>query len=126
MSLVNTFLAMAIDVETRKPKIANGVGGLSGPAIRPIAVRMVHECRQTVKVPIIGMGGIADARDALEFMIAGATAVQVGTANFVDPFIWPKLIGGIEDYMRRHQVQRVADLVGTIDTRTRDKEWISS
>ena len=95
MSLVNTFLAMVIDVETRRPKISNGVGGLSGPAIRPIAVRMVHECRQAVKIPIIGMGGIADARDALEFMIAGATAVQVGTANFVDPLIWPKLLDGI-------------------------------
>ena len=85
VSLVNTFLAMVIDVETRRPKISNVVGGLSGPAIRPIAVRMVYECRQTVKIPIIGMGGIADARDALEFMIAGAAAVQVGTANFVDP-----------------------------------------
>ena len=76
---------MAIDVETRRPKLSNVMGGLSGPAIRPIAVRMVYECRQAVKIPIIGMGGIMDARDALEFMIAGATAVQVGTANFVDP-----------------------------------------
>src|SRR5438128_1526602 len=116
VSLVNTFLAMAIEVETRRPKISNVVGGLSGPAIRPIAVRMVYDCYQAVKIPIIGMGGIADARDALEFIIAGASAVQVGTANFVDPFIWPKLLGGIEDYMRRHQVSRVADLVGAIDT----------
>src|SRR3954451_16041300 len=114
VSLVNTFLAMVIDVETRRPKISNGVGGLSGPAIRPIAVRMVHECPQMVKIPILGMGGIADARDALEFMIAGATAVQVGTANFVDPFIWTKLLDGIRDYGRRHQVARVADLVGTV------------
>src|SRR6266446_513674 len=83
VSLVNTFLAMVIDVETRRPKISNVVGGLSGPAIRPIAVRMVYECRQTVKIPILGMGGISDARDALEFIIAGAAAVQVGTANFV-------------------------------------------
>src|SRR5436309_14893437 len=89
VSLVNTFLAMVIDVETRRPKISNVVGGLSGPAIRPIAVRMVYECRKTVKIPVIGMGGIADARDALEFMIAGSNAVQIGTANFVDPFIWP-------------------------------------
>ena len=88
VSLVNTFLAMAIDVETRRPKLSNIVGGLSGPAIRPIAVRMVYECRRAVKIPIIGMGGIATATDALEFIIAGATAVQVGTANFVDPFIW--------------------------------------
>ncbi len=116
VSLVNTFLAMVIDVETRRPKISNGVGGLSGPAIRPIAVRMVHECRQMVKIPVIGMGGIASARDALEFIIAGATAVQVGTANFVDPFIWPKLIDGIRDYLGRHRIARVADLVGTLQT----------
>src|SRR6476660_9204834 len=126
VSLVNTFLAMVIDVETRKPKISNGVGGLSGPAIRPIAVRMVHECRQTVKIPVIGMGGIADARDALEFIIAGASAVQVGTANFVDPFIWTKLLDGITAYLGRHDVARVSDLTGTVDTRAGDKEWISS
>ena len=115
VSLVNTFLAMVIDVETRKPKISNGVGGLSGPAIRPIAVRMVNECRQVVKIPVIGMGGIADARDALEFMIAGASAVQVGTANFVDPFIWAKLLDGIRDYGQRHDIARLSDLVGTVE-----------
>jgi dihydroorotate dehydrogenase (NAD+) catalytic subunit len=116
VSLVNTFLAMAIDVETRRPRLSNVVGGLSGPAIRPIAVRMVHECRQLVKIPIVGMGGISSANDALEFMIAGASAVQVGTANFVDPFIWGKLVAGLRDYMERHHVARVADLVGTLDT----------
>jgi len=121
VSLVNTFLAMVIDIETRKPKISNGVGGLSGPAIRPIAVRMVNECRQLVKIPVIGMGGIADARDALEFMIAGADAVQVGTANFVDPFIWTKLLDGISDYGRRHDIARVSDLVGTVDYPARPK-----
>jgi dihydroorotate dehydrogenase (NAD+) catalytic subunit len=126
VSLVNTFLAMVVDVETRRPKISNVVGGLSGPAIRPIAVRMVYECRQRVKIPIVGMGGIADARDVLEFMIAGANAVQVGTANFVDPFIWAKLLDGIRDYMQRHDVARLSDVVGTVDTRERDKEWISS
>jgi dihydroorotate dehydrogenase (NAD+) catalytic subunit len=126
VSLVNTFLAMAIDVETRRPKLSNIVGGLSGPAIRPIAVRMVYECRRAVKIPVIGMGGIASATDALEFMIAGAAAVQVGTANFVDPFIWSKLTDGIRDYMARHQIARLADLVGTIDTSTREKEWVSS
>jgi dihydroorotate dehydrogenase (NAD+) catalytic subunit len=99
---------------------------LSGPAIRPIAVRMVYECRRAVKIPIVGMGGIASAVDALEFIIAGATAVQVGTANFVDPFIWSKLTAGIEDYMRRHSVRRITDLVGSIDTSTREKEWVSS
>jgi dihydroorotate dehydrogenase (NAD+) catalytic subunit len=79
-----------------------------------------------VKIPIVGMGGIADARDAIEFIIAGATAVQVGTANFVDPFIWPKLIDGIREYLQRHQIARVADLIGSIDTNARDQEWISS
>src|SRR6187399_2189989 len=115
VSLVNTFLAMAIDVETRTPKLSNVMGGLSGPAIRPIAVRMVWECFQAVKLPIIGMGGIATAEDAIEFLIAGASAVQVGTANFVDPFIWPKLLTGITAYLERHRVARVADLVGTVE-----------
>jgi dihydroorotate dehydrogenase (NAD+) catalytic subunit len=116
ISLVNTFLAMAIDVETRRPKLSNVMGGLSGPAIRPIAVRMVYECRREVRIPIIGMGGIMDARDALEFLIAGADAVQVGTANFVDPFVWGKILAGLTDYMTRHGVSRIADLVGSVDT----------
>src|ERR687896_535042 len=115
VSLVNTFLAMAIDVETRRPKLTNIVGGLSGPAIRPIAVRMVYECRQAVKIPIIGMGGIASTEDVLEFLIAGATAVQVGTANFVDPFIWTKLLDGMRAYMQRHSLSRISDLTGTLD-----------
>ena len=114
VSLVNTFLAMAIDVETRTPKLSNVMGGLSGPAIRPIAVRMVWECFQAVKLPIIGMGGIATAEDAIEFLIAGASAVQVGTANFVDPFIWGKLTSGLDAYMTRHHIARVADLVGSL------------
>src|SRR6476661_8742734 len=126
VSLVNTFLAMAIDVETRRPKLSNIVGGLSGPAIRPIAVRMVYECRQAVKLPIIGMGGIATAEDVLEFMIAGATAVQVGTANFVDPFIWKTLLSGLRDYMARHGIGRLADLTGSIDTTRKETAWISS
>src|SRR5829696_1925307 len=126
ISLVNTFLAMAIDVETRRPKLTNIVGGLSGPAIRPIAVRMVYECRQAVTVPIIGMGGIATAEDVLEFMIAGATAVQVGTANFVDPFIWTKLLDGLRTYMQRHSLERLSDVTGSIDTTKRQKAWISS
>jgi dihydroorotate dehydrogenase (NAD+) catalytic subunit len=115
VSLVNTFLAMAIDVETRRPKLSNVLGGLSGPAIRPIAVRMVHECRQAVDLPIIGMGGIMTADDALEFIIAGASAVQVGTANFVDPFVWNKLLAGLTDYLRRHALAKISDLVGTLD-----------
>ncbi len=115
VSLVNTFLAMVLDVETRRPMISNGMGGLSGPAIRPIAVRMVYECRQVVKIPILGMGGIASARDALEFMIAGATAVQVGTANFVDPLIWGRLLDGMTAYMDRHQIRRISEIVGTVN-----------
>jgi dihydroorotate dehydrogenase (NAD+) catalytic subunit len=114
VSLVNTFLAMAIDVETRRPKLSNVMGGLSGPAIRPIAVRMVYECAQLVKIPVIGMGGIASPTDAIEFLLAGATAVQVGTANFVDPFIWRQLEDGIRGYMERHAIERVADLVGSV------------
>jgi dihydroorotate dehydrogenase (NAD+) catalytic subunit len=115
VSLVNTFLALAIDVETRQPRISNGMGGLSGPAIRPIAVRMVYECHEAVRIPVVGMGGIMDPRDALEFLIAGATAVQVGTAAFVDPLVFGKVIDGIRAYLRRHRVGRVADLIGSVD-----------
>ena len=121
ISLVNTFLAMAIDVHTRRPKLTNIVGGLSGPAIRPIAVRMVYECRRAVKIPILGMGGIATADDVIEFMIAGANAVQVGTMNFVDPFIWAKLMDGIRGYMATHSIARLQDIVGTVDTTAREK-----
>jgi dihydroorotate dehydrogenase (NAD+) catalytic subunit len=117
---------MAIDVETRRPKLSNVMGGLSGPAIRPIAVRMVYECRQAVDLPIIGMGGIMTAVDALEFIIAGATAVQVGTVNFVDPFIWNKLLTGLTDYLQRHGLATVSDLVGTLDITDRDTAWTSS
>jgi len=126
ISLVNTFLAMAIDVETRRPKLTNIVGGLSGPAIRPIAVRMVYECRRAVKLPIVGMGGIATAEDVLEFLIAGANAVQVGTANFVDPFIWPRLLDGLKAYMKRHGISRLADVTGSLDTSRKEQAWISS
>src|SRR5438552_1027630 len=126
VSLVNTFLAMAIDIHTRRPKLTNIVGGLSGPAIRPIAVRMVYECRRAVKIPIIGMGGIATADDVIEFMIAGANAVQVGTANFVDPFIWSRLLDGLRRYMRDEKIARLQDLVGTVDTTAREQAWISS
>jgi dihydroorotate dehydrogenase (NAD+) catalytic subunit len=123
ISLVNTFLAMAIDVETRRPKLSNVLGGLSGPAIRPIAVRMVYECFQTVTVPILGMGGIQTATDAIEFLIAGAAAVQVGTANFVDPFLWEPLIAGIDSYLDRHHIERVADLVGKVEAKSPEPAW---
>ena len=126
VSLVNTFLAMMIDVETRRPQLSNIVGGLSGPAILPIAVRMIYECHTAVKIPIIGMGGISNTRDALEFMIAGATAIQIGTASFVDPFIFNKLLKGLDEYMDRHKLASLSDLVGTIDTTAHEKQWTSS
>ena len=118
ISLVNTSVAIAIDIEPRQPKLTNGMGGLSGPAIRPIAIRMVYECRQAVKIPIIGMGGIATVNDAIEFIIAGANAVQIGTANFVEPMLWQGMIDGISSYLDRHQFAGVADLVGQVKSRT--------
>ena len=126
ISLVNTFLAMAIDVETRRPKLSNVLGGLSGPAIRPIAIRMVWECYQAVKLPILGMGGIATVEDALEFIIAGSTAVQIGTMNFVDPFIWTKLLAGIESYLERHKIARIQDLVGRVEMPAPEHAWTGS
>jgi dihydroorotate dehydrogenase (NAD+) catalytic subunit len=126
VSHVNTFLAMAIDVETRRPRLSNVLGGLSGPAIRPIAVRMVWECFQSIRIPIIGMGGIATPEDVLEFMIAGAAAVQVGTANFVDPFLWSRLLEGLRAYMARHAIAHLSDVCGTLDTTKRETAWISS
>ena len=126
ISLVNTFLAMAIDVETRRPKLSNVLGGLSGPAIRPIAIRMVWECYQAVKLPILGMGGIATVEDALEFIIAGSTAVQIGTMNFVDPFIWTTLLAGIESYLERHKIARIQDLVGRVEIPAPEHAWTGS
>ena len=126
VSLVNTFLAMSIDVETRRPQLSNIFGGLSGPAIRPIAVRMVYECSSAISIPIIGMGGICTARDVIEFMIAGASAVQIGTANFEDPLIWPKLEDGLVRYLDHHKYSTVKDLVGTLDLSDRNTEWTSS
>lgn len=114
VSLVNTFLSMAIDVETRKPRIANVTAGLSGPAIRPIAVRMVHEAYQAVKIPVVGMGGILRAEDAVEFMIAGAIAVQVGTASYADPRAVENIANGVRKWCASHQVEKVASLTGSV------------
>ena len=114
VSLVNTFLSLAIDVETRKPRIANVTGGLSGPAIRPIAVRMVHEASHAVKIPVVGMGGIVRAEDAVEFMLAGATAVQVGTASYADPRAAETIATGLRRWCGSHHVARVADLTGAM------------
>lgn len=114
VSLINTITGMAVDIETRKPKLANTTGGLSGPAIKPVALRMVWQTHQTVDVPIIGIGGIMNAADALEFIIAGASAVEVGTANFVNPRCTMEIIDGIEDYLRRERMTSVAQLVGSL------------
>lgn len=112
VSLVNTFLGMSIDVERRTPHLSTITGGLSGPCIRPIAVRMVWQVAKAVKIPVIGLGGIMNGRDALEFILAGATAVQVGTANFVDPTVTMKIIDYIEDYCRLHHVSSMSELIG--------------
>ena len=116
LTLINTLLGMAIDAENRKPVLSTVTGGLSGPAIKPVALRMVWQVHKAVHVPIIGLGGIMNATDAIEFMLAGASAVQVGTANFIDPRVSVKIIDGIEAWMRKHHVENVGDLVGSLKT----------
>ena len=116
ISLVNTFLAMAIDPETRRPRIANVTAGLSGPAIKPIALRMVYDAAHAVKVPVIGMGGITTAADVIEFMLAGASAVQVGTVNFFDPVASEKLVDQLSAYCREHRIERVREVTGGLQT----------
>lgn len=114
ISMINTLLGMAIDVEKRRPVLSTITGGLSGPAVKPIALRMVWQTAQAVKVPIIGMGGIASATDAIEFLLAGASAVEVGTYNFVDPSVTTQIVDGIEDYMHRHGFTDIQDLIGAL------------
>ena len=114
ISMINTLLGMAIDAEKRRPVLSTITGGLSGPAVKPIALRMVWQTAQAVKVPIIGMGGIASAKDAIEFLLAGASAVEVGTYNFVDPSVTTQIVDGIEDYMRRHGFTDIQDLIGAL------------
>jgi dihydroorotate dehydrogenase (NAD+) catalytic subunit len=114
ISLVNTFLALAINIETRKPRIANITGGLSGPAIRPIAVRMVHEATRAVKIPVVGMGGIVRAEDAVEFMLAGAAAVQVGTASYADPRAVESISNGLRRWCSSHDIAHVSELTGAL------------
>ncbi|RNL48385.1 dihydroorotate dehydrogenase [Paraeggerthella hongkongensis] len=115
VSLINTLLGMAIDVERRRPVLARGVGGFSGPAVKPVALRMVWECSKAVKVPLLGMGGISNATDAVEFMLAGATSVAVGTANFVNPFATVEIIDGVAQYCEQHGVDDVQDLIGALE-----------
>jgi dihydroorotate dehydrogenase (NAD+) catalytic subunit len=114
VSLVNTFLALAVDIETRRPRLSNIFGGLSGPAIKPIALRMVYQVAAAVKIPVIGIGGIRTGRDALEFLIVGAKAVEVGTANLVDPDATARIIQEIEDYCQGKGIARVEDIIGTL------------
>lgn len=114
VSLINTLLGMAVDVERRRPKLSTITGGLSGPAVKPVAVRMVWQVAKAVAIPVIGLGGIMNASDALEFMMAGATAIQIGTANFVDPSVTMKVIDGIEDYLNRHNIDDIHDIIGIV------------
>lgn len=114
ISMINTLLGMAIDAEKRRPVLSTITGGLSGPAVKPIALRMVWQTAQAVKVPIIGMGGIASATDAIEFLLAGASAVEVGTYNFVDPSVTTQIVDGIENYMHRHGFTDIQDLIGAL------------
>ncbi|MEK6733329.1 MAG: dihydroorotate dehydrogenase [Candidatus Omnitrophota bacterium] len=115
VSLVNTFLGMAIDIETRKPKLGNITGGLSGPCIKPIALRMVYDVSRNIDIPVIGIGGIMSASDAVEFMIAGASTIQIGTANFIEPDVCGKIIKGIEEYLRKHKIENIEELIGSFN-----------
>lgn len=116
VSLINTITGMAVDVDTRRPKLANITGGLSGPAVKPIALRMVWQVSKAVDIPVIGIGGIMNATDALEFLIVGATAVQIGTANFVHPGATIDIIRGLEDFMITNRIQKITDIIGTLIT----------
>jgi dihydroorotate dehydrogenase (NAD+) catalytic subunit len=114
VSLINTLLGMAIDVERRRPMLSTITGGLSGPAVRPVAVRMVWQVAKAVAIPVVGLGGIMNARDALEFIMAGATAIEVGTANFIDPAVTVKIVDGINEYLDRHNIASVSEIRGII------------
>jgi dihydroorotate dehydrogenase (NAD+) catalytic subunit len=115
LSCINTLLGLVIDVETRKPRLAFGTGGLSGPAIRPVAVRMAWQAAQAVKIPVMGIGGITCGQDALEFLIAGCRAVQIGTSNFVDPGLYPRVLAELRDYLDRHHLKDINEVVGTLE-----------
>jgi dihydroorotate dehydrogenase (NAD+) catalytic subunit len=119
LSLVNTLQALDVDIETRRPVLSNVLGGLSGPAIRPVALRMVWQASQAVRIPICGIGGIMNAEDAIKFLICGATAVQVGTANYLNPLAALEVAEGIEAHARQHGIARITDLVGTLEVAAR-------
>ncbi len=115
VSLINTLLGMKIDIEKRKPVLANNTGGLSGPAIKPVAVRMVYQVSQTVKIPILGMGGIVNGDDAIEFMLAGATAISIGAGNFIDPYTSVNTVKQIEEYMEKHKIEDINEIIGKVE-----------
>lgn len=114
LTVANTFIAMSIDIHTRKPKIGNNIGGISGPAIKPLVVRLIHQVYQVTNLPIIGCGGVMTGEDAIELMIAGASAIQVGTANFINPTAMMSILKGIEDYMDQYQITNLQDIVGSL------------
>ena len=114
VSLINTLLGMAINAETQKPVLSTVTGGLSGPAVKPVALRMVWQCAKVLKIPVVGLGGIMNATDAIEFLLAGATAIQVGTANFIDPLVTVKVIEGLKDYFKKHDLQDVKSVIGRL------------
>ncbi|MBR6369665.1 MAG: dihydroorotate dehydrogenase [Bacteroidaceae bacterium] len=116
VSLINTMLGMAIDAEKRKPILSTITGGMSGPAVKPVALRMVWQTAKAVKIPVIGLGGICSATDAIEFLLAGASAIQIGTANFIDPSISEKVVDGIADYLQRHNFNSVQEIIGALET----------
>ena len=115
VSLINTLLGMKIDIYSRRPALANNTGGLSGPAIKPVAVRMVYQVSQAINIPIMGLGGITNAEDAIEFILAGATTISIGAANFIDPYTSIKTIEGIENYMQRFNIENISDLIGKVE-----------
>lgn len=114
VSLINTLTGLAIDLRTRKPHLKNVTGGLSGPAVKPVALRMVWQVAQSVSIPVVGMGGILSARDALEFMVAGANAVEVGTANFINPLATMEIVVGMQQYLKQNRLKNIAEIVGTL------------
>lgn len=115
VSLINTLLGMKIDINTRRPVLANNTGGLSGPAIKPVAVRMVYQVSQAVKIPIMGLGGIMNGDDAIEFMLAGASVISIGAGNFIDPYTSVKTVEGIEKHMKKYNIENITDIVGTVE-----------
>lgn len=115
VSLINTLLGIKIDIDKKRPVLENNTGGLSGPAIKPVAVRMVYQVSQAVNIPILGMGGIINGEDAIEFMLAGATAISIGAGNFISPYTSINTITGIEDYMKKHNIENIIDIIGKVE-----------